>query len=307
MKQWLQRLFFGVLFAIPLMLITYVAAQASGYHQVAEPKDTDCASCHSAFQETWAAGAHGMGTTDPVFMEAWESEGKPEECLACHVTGYDPETKTWLAQGVTCQSCHNPISANHPLAPNNIQAASTLCSDCHTQANFEWEISGHSDTGVDCVDCHDPHATNLKLESVSDLCANCHQERVSGFGHTQHSQEGLSCADCHLTETGAEMGNGSSRLSHTFNVSLDTCNQCHVYEMHATEGDRPLAMEEDIPDALASVEDVPVTASAVPVSPLGFTAFSGLIGIGIGIVLHPWLDNFYRRYILGNRQGGKHE
>ncbi len=101
MKKWIVRLIYGLLFAVPLMLVTYALAQASPVQQGSAPVESaqtqDCQACHPAFQAAWEQGIHGKAGSNPAFQKAWMDQGKPEECLACHVTGYDPVSKTWKA------------------------------------------------------------------------------------------------------------------------------------------------------------------------------------------------------------------
>lgn len=294
MKNILIRLFYGLLFAIPLMLITYAFAQAANKPQAGPANTLDCNQCHQAFVEAWEGGGHGNATNDPAFQLSWEEKGKPEECLECHVTGYDPETETWQADGITCVACHSPVTASHPLAPMSANRSSKLCGDCHTETYFQWQVSAHRDKGLDCAGCHDPHATGLKKADAGTLCSNCHRGRASNFAHTQHSMEGLSCASCHLTRIAANGAEAHAEVDHSFFVSLSACNSCHSYQMHD-----PVSVHEDQPmpapeQSMASVESVTVTREPVPVSPIGFTTLSGLVGVAIGIILAPWVERMRR-------------
>jgi len=291
MKHWLSRIVYGALFALPMMFITYALAQASPQPQEGTIKQHSCPECHESFQTAWENGAHGRSTTDPAFRKEWDAQGQPKECLACHVTGYDPETNTWESDGITCTACHGPVTAGHPLSPMAINRAADTCANCHTEAYFEWQISAHRESGVECAACHDPHKTALK-EDASQLCASCHPLRSENFAHSAHSQEGLTCADCHLSSTGMQPGQGASALDHSFFVSLQVCNQCHEYQMHD-----PVAVHEKTLTPpmveLTAAEDT-VTAEPKPVGPFGFSTLAGLVGLAFGIVLAPWIERLYR-------------
>jgi hypothetical protein len=52
---------------------------------------------------------------------------------------------------------------------------------------------------------------------------------------------------------------------------------------------------ESPPDAMASGDSTDVTESPDSVSPVGFAAITGLIGMASGMILAPWLERFYRR------------
>jgi hypothetical protein len=45
------------------------------------------------------------------------------------------------------------------------------------------------------------------------------------------------------------------------------------------------------------MESVEVTPEPEPVSPMGFSALAGMIGLAGGMVLAPWLERWYRRTI----------
>ncbi len=290
----IKRLLCGLIFAIPLMLVTYALAAAS-----AEPvkkgqvSEADCVACHQSFQASWVQSMHGQATTDQKFKDEWEKQGKPQDCLKCHVTGYDPTTGTWEEDGISCKACHSPITAEHPLAPMPVERSSRLCGDCHTETHFEWQVSAHRQKGVECVACHDPHATGLKAESTQALCSTCHRSMASNFAHTSHSQKGLDCSDCHLNKVNDNPSEGHSGVDHSFFVSLETCNNCHAYQMHdpgtVHQDPSPVAMQE-----LTATED-PVSAEPSPTSPVAFSTLSGLVGIALGVFLAPWLDHLPHR------------
>ena len=72
MKKWIFRLGFGLLFALPFMLVTGVWAQAeTADAHSANSNDLDCESCHPAFHNSWQTSAHGMAADDPEFVDVW--------------------------------------------------------------------------------------------------------------------------------------------------------------------------------------------------------------------------------------------
>ena len=307
MTRWISRILISIVFALPLMLITYVAAKAADAPltvslQTGTGEKLDCASCHQAFQDAVTNGAHGNASSDPVFIASWESQSKPAECMACHATGYDAQAKTWQKMGIDCVVCHSPETAGHPLAPMAMDRSSELCGKCHTDAVLQWKASQHSAKGVECVTCHDPHATGLKITDVNALCATCHKELVNDFAHSQHAAQGLTCASCHLPKNTETMGNGVAKMDHTFKVDLNTCNACHQNQLHTGSAMQAQPAPSPTPDAMAATSSEPISKDPMPVSPLGFTALSGLLGIGLGIILTPWLERLYMRiHSFGNR------
>jgi hypothetical protein len=295
MKEWKLRLIIGVVFALTFGVTSTIAVKADTNIDIDQNPDVDCQKCHPAFYASWENSHHGQALTDPVFDEAWKNQGEPTECLVCHTTGYNPNTNTWIADGITCEACHSPIEENHPNQPMPSDRSASLCGDCHQETLFEWQVSAHRDTNLACVDCHGQHSTTLKSDDAQSLCANCHRERASNFGHTAHSVEGMSCADCHLGPTGGEAGEGHAAKDHSFNVRLSTCNACHAYQMHDPTD---VHLDEPTPpvlDAMASVEAAGVSVDPSPVSPIYYALLSALIGMAFGLLISPWIEKWYRK------------
>lgn len=303
MKRLLYQLSIGLLFALPVALLSFAFASPQTTPRVeaapaAEPGA--CVDCHSQFQTAWAGGAHSQAISDPVFKSAWDAQGNPNDCLNCHTTGYDPATGTYHSTGVTCEACHQASNLNHPLEPAFMSRSADLCGNCHKETFFEWQASKHGQSDLTCVSCHDPHSTSLRAQDASTLCASCHGTRVAAFAHSNHSAEGLTCTDCHIDGVKDAVGMGRGKRTHTFAVDLDTCNQCHENEIHnptaamLVSGDTPLPTPMP-PDSMASGDRAAVATEPQPVSPLGFAIVAGLIGLAFGILLAPWLERGFQR------------
>jgi predicted CXXCH cytochrome family protein len=297
MKKILVRFLYGLLFAVPLMLVTFALAQAANKPQAGPTSSLDCKQCHTAIYQAWESGYHGKSMSDPVFTKDWEAKGRPNDCLKCHVTGYDPATNTMKADGITCEACHSPIISNHPLAPMSTNPSSKMCGDCHTETLFEFNASAHQQQGMDCVSCHDQHATTLKEANAGTLCSSCHQDRATNFNHTQHNQQGLTCADCHVNRLQQTPSEGLAKVDHSFFVNLNACSRCHAYQLHNTDVGAVIATPTPAPaaDSMTSAEHATASREPQPVSPLGFTTLSGLVGIAFGVIMAPYIDKVYRR------------
>jgi hypothetical protein len=174
--------------------------------------------------------------------------------------------------------------------------SSEMCGECHKETYFEWQISAHNQTELDCIDCHGQHSTTLKAEDASTLCANCHKERASNYTHTAHSEEGLTCANCHLTTMTAGEGLGHTLRDHSFNVKLSTCTECHKEYLHNPVDAHVEQESEQIePGELVSAETAGVSLEPSPVSPVYFALLSALIGMAFGLLVAPWIERWYRR------------
>ncbi|HLE27541.1 MAG TPA: cytochrome c3 family protein [Anaerolineales bacterium] len=299
MRRWTFQLSVGLIFALPLALLTFALAQAKPLREAEAPPAPECQDCHAQFQAVWASGAHAKALSDPVFKSAWDAQGNPRDCLTCHTTGYDPATGMYQAEGVTCEACHDPVSSNHPLSPASMSRSASLCGNCHQDTYFEWQASKHGQSDLTCVSCHDPHANSLRAADASSLCASCHGTRVRAFAHSNHSTQGLTCTDCHIGDAnGEDVVMGKGQHSHTFEVNLGKCTKCHEHEIHnpaaamLIAGGTPTPVP---PDSMSSGHPATVDTEPKPVSPVGFAVFTGLIGLAFGIILAPWLERGFHR------------
>lgn len=295
MKKWIFRCLLGLIFALTFGMFTKVWVQAEPVENEQGNPDLDCETCHPAFYASWENSHHGQAMTDPAFKEAWLGQGENPECLVCHTTGYDTDTNTWIADGITCEACHSPINPKHPSQPMPSDRSASLCGTCHQETLFEWQVSAHRQTNLVCVDCHGQHSTTLRSDDAESLCSNCHRERASNFGHTAHSLEGLECADCHLGPTGGEAGEGHAARDHSFNVRLSTCNSCHAYQMHDPTDVHLDEPSEPVLDAMVSVETAGVSVDPEPVSPIYYALLAALIGMAFGLLVSPWIEKWYRK------------
>lgn len=297
MKRLAFRLVLGLAFGLPLALVSIAFAQSGTEPEAVITTETECQDCHENYQIAWEGGAHGQATSDTIFQEAWEAQGRPGDCLSCHTTGYNPVTGTYHAEGVTCAACHNPIDYNHPLSPASMSRSASLCGDCHTDTYFEWQSSQHGKSDLTCVSCHDPHATTIRASDAATLCASCHGTRVAAFGHSKHAEEGLTCTDCHIGEAEGALGMGRGQHSHAFTVDLSKCTKCHEAELHSPAAAMLTAAETPLPpDSMSSGKPDAVTTDPQPNSPTGWAIITGLLGLAFGIVLAPWLERGFHRF-----------
>ena len=294
-KNLIWRVFVGLCFALPIGLLATAVAQASAPRQEVKPQE--CLECHESIQTPWASSPHGQAFADPVFQEAWQEQGKPQACLPCHTTGFDEATGMYESEGVTCTTCHYPVSANHPdmvIMPTDI--SSRRCGECHIDTYADWQNSTHSQENLACIRCHNPHTSEIKKSSAQELCQTCHENESHMFGDTTHAQEGVLCTDCHLTISKTQMGEGHGKRSHTFTVDIATCSECHAQEMHAPTGHALLPGElQEAGMTQPPTNSTAFSAQPNPVSPYSFVALAALVGMGFGMVLAPWLRNWYRQ------------
>lgn len=294
--------FFTLLTALLLagaaLLVAPGTVSASGIGQTTTTET--CLACHP---RSFAGEVHGLGTTNPVFNVAWEEAGKPEECLVCHVTGYDEITGTWKSDTISCEACHNPIQEDHPDKDMPVNRSNELCAQCHNENRFgwdDWKTSVHYRQNMLCSNCHDAHVPGrLPDENISAYCENCHQDMTERAEHSTHAQSGVSCIQCHLgpEKSGDEYHKAPD---HSFIPVVETCNACHAEQMHDPRP-TPMVTPTITPTKIVPTPTLPVIDTPAPektglITPFTTTDFAfmgvGLLGLGVisGLALSPVLD-----------------
>jgi predicted CXXCH cytochrome family protein len=194
-----------------------------------------CVECHENIHNAWKDTFHANAFSSPIFQRDWTELGSQTRCLECHTTGFDPVTGTYVEEGVTCESCHGPLQPGHPAQVQPVQPDANLCAQCHKTTKDEWQASVHSQAGIQCQDCHNPHSQTRKAESVTALCTNCHKDRGDSFTHGTHANAGLECSNCHMYSSPRDNDpiDGLVPTGHTFSVGSDACIGCHQDTVHS--------------------------------------------------------------------------
>lgn len=280
-----------------------------------EAGSDECIGCHEGLRGYWENSTHAHALSDPIYREAMEAADNPQECLACHTTGYDPQTGEYQAEGVTCLACHYPVVGNHPDQYMPTDVSSRLCGTCHQDTIKQWEDSNHGQQGMTCNQCHNPHTNEIKAGNSQELCQSCHREESQHYVYTGHAAKGLLCTDCHLrVRDSSHEGGDHGQRQHTFAVDLDTCNECHASEMHAESGQAmginlesevacypaPIAEEIAMTTTAAKESAPPVAAAPAAPSPLVYILPAGF-GVVFGALVAPWIDRLAQQRKKGDR------
>lgn len=298
MRKLFSRLLIGLCFALPFGIIASATVHAQTQDE--EPVSDECVGCHEITQSHWADSAHGTSYDDPVFQNAWQDEGSPDECLACHTTGFDPATGNFQTDSVSCTTCHNPVPTDHPEDIMPTDVSSRMCGTCHLESHAEWETSGHGKEDLACVRCHNAHTTEIRADGVQELCQSCHNDATQYYNETAHAAQGLLCSDCHLRVSDETLGEGHAKREHSFTVDLDTCSSCHSDDMHTAMSGLTMPAsdteEVKVTQPVISKASMPeIQSEPDPVGPMGFAVLASLVGMGFGIVVAPWLTKWSRR------------
>lgn len=277
----------SLLAGAPLIFSARTARADDGY----VGPDT-CQNCHPAQAEAWKDAPHADASKVAAFQEAWQAVKSPGYCLACHTTGYDPNTGKYAFEGVTCEACHGPFVAGHPEKPMVLNTSPEACGQCHKSTLNEWELSQHGQADIGCVACHDVHGSTMKTGTAAELCAKCHANVATDFSHAPSSERGLSCADCHIGPRTGDPSEGHANTGHTFAVGSGTCSRCHADEIHrgvqAMMGDGQSQLQATLtpaaPTEAPAAEATNPRAAGIALPVIG----SGAIGLGLGFAWAHW-------------------
>ena len=165
-----------------------------------------CAQCHDDRHTRWSAGPHANAYADPIFQQSWLAQNQPKYCLACHTTGFDPVSGEYAMEGVTCEQCHAPYTAEHPPGRMPVDRTQAICGTCHTVSYDEWQGSVHERVGTDCLACHEvcSQETHAEGEVTEEhvlggvVCVNCHHGLADEYVHSTHAGQELDCLTCHM-------------------------------------------------------------------------------------------------------------
>ncbi|MBP6440406.1 MAG: hypothetical protein KA259_02275 [Caldilineaceae bacterium] len=220
------------LFGAPAPSLAAGEARPVAVEPTASGGPQGCRECHLEEYDNWVHSAHAQASFDPIFQVYLQAERQPGECFACHSTGYDTATGSFVLSGVSCEACHGPYRSEHPAKSMEIARSAEMCGACHQSTHAEWEVSRHGQAGVNCIDCHEVHSQQTHATaSTNALCADCHREQVDNFVHRQHDAEDVACIDCHLSRPEgpqADTAAGEAMTAHSFSAEAVGCSHCHA-------------------------------------------------------------------------------
>lgn len=216
---------------------------------------TECAECHTEEHSTWQTSPHANASLGENFQRVYAEKGQPSYCMSCHASGFDPNTQTYVFEGVVCSSCHIMENGEHPPSPMPVADNSEVCGRCHSGEHApefnEWLVSDHSDFNVDCVDCHTPHNNGLRLEDVNTTCADCHEDAMND---EVHMGEDMTCVDCHMTHPVTDPDTGEQMIHHTMIPDPGTCSDCHG-DIHTLTKDPTRNLDAEGQEMLTTLEE----------------------------------------------------
>lgn len=143
----------------------------------------------------------------------------PDVCICCHKQMRDVVEIAGPHQvggpnGFNCTTCHD--------SHGNIRESSRteLCLDCHKGApTMAWHTSTHSQEGVACTDCHNPHPDSHVQRVVDIRHTNVRRQRRRAMA----VQEPETCYKCHADV----YGQNSLPSHHPIREGKVVCSDCH--------------------------------------------------------------------------------
>jgi predicted CXXCH cytochrome family protein len=137
-----------------------------------------------------------------VATKTWKSIPAADgstQCIGCHQTGYNADTKTAAQMGVGCEACHGPGSehvgsSDHMgiVNPKDLDSAkrSMVCGQCHSVGQ---DTSGHLAFPAN----YRPGDDLTKSFVDAKPTTPSRNSQYSDFIRSKHAQVGLSCVTCH--------------------------------------------------------------------------------------------------------------
>jgi predicted CXXCH cytochrome family protein len=139
-----------------------------------------------------------------VAEKAWrprEAVDATRDCLGCHTTGFDPDTKKWAALGVTCEMCHGPGSGHvgskdklgSIVRPQTLTPAARamICGQCHG--------TGQSKDGAFAYPrgYRPGDDLNTFFALSTELPADGRNSQYNQLLQSKHLAAGTTCTTCH--------------------------------------------------------------------------------------------------------------
>ncbi|MBW7472153.1 tetratricopeptide repeat protein [Marinobacter sp. F4218] len=225
-------------------------AQTDSFATTWQEQNVGCQGCHGPGQDhvDWARTKsddpgeypRNEGNGLKIDFDALAGPEVVETCAFCH------SRRQSLKDGQHVQEPYFDKALPATLRPDLYHADGQIQGEVYVYGSFVQ--SKMAAAGVDCLDCHDPHTTELLVEG-NGLCLQCHNasppERFPQLAagdyddrsHHRHpaDSEGAQCVNCHMPDkTYMEV---DPRRDHSFRIprpdltlttgSPNACNDCH--------------------------------------------------------------------------------
>jgi len=186
--------------------VAWMMNASTGIAERSRPRTSDrelqvCAQCHSLrrqIAEGYVAGKPYYDHYRPALLTSPLYHADGQQRGEVYEWGSFLQSRM-NARGVTCSDCHEPHSGDL-----RAQGAA-VCATCHSPAKYDAPAHQHhqATTGVNCLSCHMPAATYMKVDSRRDhsfrvprpdlsvtlgtpnACSSCHADRGARWAASQ--------------------------------------------------------------------------------------------------------------------------
>lgn len=191
-----------------------------------------------------------------VAEQRWEAIPEADAmtaCIGCHVTGFDPEKKSWRSMGVGCEMCHGPGS-KHAFASADAMKGTLvdlydlepreqadICGQCHAPGLAKDGVHGYASSfrPGERLDDH--------FNQSEPVPGGANQQYADLRRSPKHWNNQVTCITCHDPHV------NTANEYQLRNPITTTCLNCHKAAMGETEA---------IPNLDDHVQDKGVTAAA---------------------------------------------
>ncbi|MGD8938284.1 MAG: hypothetical protein PVJ72_02835 [Gammaproteobacteria bacterium] len=207
----------------------------------------DCRNCHNTTAFAGAKYDHSNITGDcvtchngdPVIGKKVNHVPTNLDCAVCHVTaGFKPAIFGHTAKQIgntQCKNCHNGTFAIGQSDTHVATAVNSDCGDCHSTDTWAGAGFDHSGVTNNCANlgCHDGSVSTTKSKPTGHLdtsldCVLCHQ--IGGSFVTDqwdHRNNTNECKSCHEPANTNNKYNIAPRKPKDHFVTTQDCLECH--------------------------------------------------------------------------------
>ncbi|HXH13368.1 MAG TPA: multiheme c-type cytochrome [Alphaproteobacteria bacterium] len=145
--------------------------------------------------------------------KTWQATNWITSCAQCHVTGFDPEKRTWKELSIGCEACHGPGSAHVEAKPADrfgtivnpaslpFDYAASVCGQCHTRGaspDGKWPHPIGFQVGDMLTTAHFRIVPKDNQSAWwPDGSVKQHRQQYPEWKASKHAKAGVTCITCH--------------------------------------------------------------------------------------------------------------
>lgn len=161
------------------------------------------------------------GRWKPYHAKDWKERPWLKKCGACHVTGLDYDTRSFVEPGVGCEACHGPGS-KHVDEEDPLLVPKTITNPANLAVGLQVQVCGQCHTRGESPDGEHGYPVGFKpgmsllnkyntIDPASDTKhfwpnghSKAHHQQYLDWRTSAHAKGGVTCISCHTVhDTGA--------------------------------------------------------------------------------------------------------